>query len=242
MNERPMLYVVATPIGNLGDMSHRAVEVLKKVDALACEDTRRTRILMQHYGIPKPRVLFSCHEHNENRTVRRITKLLAEGLSVAICTNAGFPGVSDPGYRAVKAVLDAGGAVCVLPGASAVTAALMSSGLPSSSFTFKGFAPRKPGPRRRFLESEAESPHTLIFFEAPNRLGAFLSEAANAFGERRAAVCIELTKMYEEIRRGSLRELAADFAEATVRGEVTVVIEGKSRKSSSGNSQGRKHP
>lgn len=237
-NEKPTLYLIATPIGNLGDMSVRAIEILKNIEVLACEDTRRTRILLQHYGIPKPRILFSYHEHNETKAVQRITGLLKDGISVAICTNAGSPSISDPGYRAVSAVLEAGGNVCAIPGASAVMAALTSSGLPSSSFTFKGFAPRKPGARRRFLEMETESPHTLVFFESPNRLGAFLVEASETFGDRHAAVCIELTKMFEEVYRGSLSELAVEFADRTVKGEVTIVIEGRSRKHARKSRQG----
>jgi 16S rRNA (cytidine1402-2'-O)-methyltransferase len=166
--------------------------------------------------------------------------LLDEGVSVAVCTNAGMPGISDPGYRAVSAAVEAGAAVCVIPGANAVAAALVSSGLPMSSFTFKGFPPRKPGPRRRFLEMEAESPHTLIFFESPNRLGVFLAEALETLGDRRAAVCIELTKMFEDVHRGMLSELADDFAYKPVKGEVTVAIEGKSRKRSSKTNKFRK--
>ncbi len=229
-NENPTLYLIATPIGNLGDVSVRAIEILKNIEALACEDTRRTRILLQHYGIPKPRILFSYHEHNEDAAVRRIIGLLKGGISVGICTNAGSPGISDPGYRAVSAALEAGGTVRVIPGANAVTTALTGSGLPSSSYTFKGFAPRKAGARRRFLEMELESPHTLVFFESPNRVGAFLAEASEIFGDRRTAICVELTKMFEEVHRGSLGALAADFAERTVKGEVTVVIEGWSRR------------
>ncbi len=224
------LYVVATPIGNLEDVTHRAVRVLGEVDALACEDTRRTRVLLERHDISKPGLVFSYHEHNEEQAARRIMGLLEKGSTVALCTNAGYPGISDPGYRAVSQAIDKGFRVEVIPGAGAVETALAASGLSAASFTFKGFAPKKPGKKRAFLETERDSPHTLVFFESPARVGSFLALAREVLGDRMAAVCVELTKMHEEVARGYLSELAARFADEKVRGEVTVVIAGNNPK------------
>jgi len=224
------LYVIATPIGNLEDVTHRAVRVLGEVDALACEDTRQTPKILERYNIRRPGIVFSCHEHNESRAAERVLELLREGRSVALCTNAGYPGVSDPGYRAVSQAGAAGFRVEVLPGAGAVEAALLASGLPSSSYTFKGFPPKKPGRLRHFLEEEAGRPHTLIFFESPQRVGRFLDAAREVLGDRAAAVCIELTKKFERVQRGYLSELAESFRETAVKGEVSIVIAGSNPK------------
>jgi len=218
------LYLVGTPIGNLEDVTLRALRVLASVDALACEDTRRTRALLTHHGIRTPSTLFSLHEHNEDRALGRVLALLERGVDVAVCSDAGSPLISDPGYPTIREVIAHGHSVEVIPGPSAVTAALTVSGLPVSSFTFKGFPPRKPGPRRRFLEMELASPHTLVLFESPHRLGGLLADARHVFGERAACVCIELTKKFEEVRRGTLGELSEGLAAKPVRGEVTVVI------------------
>ena len=220
------LIVVATPIGNMEDITFRAVRTLGEVDALACEDTRRTRKILQHYDIRRPPVLISYREHTEQRAGARILRLLEEGKSVALCSDAGYPGVSDPGYRIVSEALDRGYRVEVLPGAGAVTAALVSSGLPTSSYTFKGFPPRRPGRRRRFLEMEAGSSHTLVFFESPQRTAALLQEAQEALGDRMAAVCIDLTKKFERVERGSLSELAQRLRDREMKGEVTIVVAG----------------
>ncbi|HNV20833.1 MAG: 16S rRNA (cytidine(1402)-2'-O)-methyltransferase [Candidatus Hydrogenedentes bacterium] len=220
------LYLVPTPIGNLEDMTYRAVRVLRETEALACEDTRRTRVLLEHYGIPKPKTVFSYHEHNELAAGRRILGLLDAGVSVAVCSNAGYPGVSDPGFRIVSGAIEAGHDVIALPGASAVHVALVQSGLPTSSYVFKGFPPRKSGARRRFLALERDLPHTLVLYESPFRIGALLADAFAELGNRRAAVCIELTKMFEDVRRGSLAELAGAFENTKVKGEITVVIAG----------------
>lgn len=220
------LYVVATPIGNLEDLSFRAARVLGEVDVLACEDTRITRRIYERYNIPSPRTIFSHHEHNEEQAGKRILGLLQDGLSVAICTDSGCPGISDPGYRVIAASLEAGHRVENIPGPSAVSTALLASGLPTSSYTFKGFPPRKGGPCRRFLDMERESPHTLIFFESPFRVHPFLSTALEVLGDRRAAVCIELTKKFEQTHRGYLQDLVQAFAGRTVKGEVAVVIAG----------------
>jgi 16S rRNA (cytidine1402-2'-O)-methyltransferase len=219
------LYVIATPIGNMEDLTYRAARVFGELDALACEDTRMTRKIFERYQLSSPRTIFSYHEHNEDGAGRRILGLLAEGLSVGICSDGGCPGISDPGYRAIQAAIEAGHEIEVLPGASAVPTALLLSGLPSSSYTFKGFPPRKSGPRKRFLEAEKDLPHTMIIFESPFRVGALLADAAEVFGDREAAVCLELTKQFERVHRGTLRQLAPAFAQPP-KGELTVVIAG----------------
>ena len=225
-----MLFVIATPIGNLEDVSYRAVRVLGEIDALACEDTRRTRKLLERYTIKRPPEMFSYHEYNEGPAGRRILRLLEEGRDVALCTNAGYPAISDPGYRIVAEVRERGGDLEVIPGASAVHTALVSSGLPSSSYIFKGFPPRKSAARQRFLGAECDSPHTLIVFESPHRIGPFLRDACDVLGNRLAAVCIELTKKFESVDRGHLHELAERYRDKSVRGEITVVIAGNNPK------------
>jgi 16S rRNA (cytidine1402-2'-O)-methyltransferase len=222
--------VIATPIGNLEDLTFRAKRVLGEVDALACEDTRHTRILLDRYEIPRPKLLFSCQEHNEDRAAQRILGLLESGQNVGLCSNAGYPGISDPGYLVISRAALSGFAIEVVPGASAVPMALLSSGLPASSFTFKGFPPRKPGRRRAFLEAERDLPHTLVLYESPNRLSALLQAALEVLGNRQAAVCIELTKMFENVQRGSLSALAREFEDVKVKGEVAVVIAGNNPK------------
>lgn len=220
------LYVVGTPIGNLEDLSQRAIRVLGEVGAVACEDTRVTPRLFERYEIPRPRTWFSCHEHNEEHAAQRILGLLAEGVSVALCSDGGCPGISDPGYRVISACLDAGREVVVLPGPSAVHTALLASGLSTSSYTFKGFPPRKAGARRRFLEMDRDTPHTLVFFESPFRIGKLLEAAFEVYGDRRAAVCFELTKKFERVHRDYLSVLAEWYHSRTVKGEITVVVAG----------------
>ncbi|MBN1557501.1 MAG: 16S rRNA (cytidine(1402)-2'-O)-methyltransferase [Lentisphaerae bacterium] len=221
-----MLTLVATPIGNLEDVSARALRVLREADVLACEDTRRTRALLSRHAIPAPRALVSYREQNERRMAERLVREAAAGRRVAVCSDGGYPGISDPGYRVIALAIERGVPFEVAPGASAVPVALLLSGLPPASYTFKGYPPRKPGPRRRFFEAERESPHTLICFESPYRTGKTLDAALEALGDRRAAVCIELTKRFERIARGTLSALAAEFAGQRIRGEVTLVIEG----------------
>jgi 16S rRNA (cytidine1402-2'-O)-methyltransferase len=218
------LYLVGTPIGNMEDVTLRALSVLSEVRAVACEDTRRTRILLTRHGIKTPEILFSLHEHNEHRALGRVLGLLESGVDVALCSDAGQPLISDPGYPTLRQVIARGHAVEVIPGPSAVTAALTVSGLPVSSFTFKGFPPRKPGPRRRFLEIELNSPHTLVIFESPHRLAGLLEQAREVYGDRAACICLELTKKFEEVRRGTLSELLEQLPASQVRGEVTVLI------------------
>ncbi len=220
------LYLIPTPIGNMEDITLRALRLLGEVDALACEDTRRTRKIFARHQITRPPIVFSCHEHNEKKAGARILRLLEAGRAVGLCTDGGMPGVSDPGYRLVEAALAGGFAVEALPGPSAVDTALVASGLATSSFTFKGFPPRQPGKLRRFIEVERDRPHTLIFFESPHRVGKFLAAALEALGDRRAAVCIDLTKKFAEVERGFLADLAEAFQGRKVKGEVTVVVAG----------------
>ncbi|HET9109191.1 MAG TPA: 16S rRNA (cytidine(1402)-2'-O)-methyltransferase [Ktedonobacterales bacterium] len=219
-----MLYLVATPIGNLGDISLRALETLRAVDIVASEDTRKTGLLLAHYEIKKP--LMSFHEHNEQRAGERIMALLAEGKRVAVVTDAGTPGISDPGFTLVRRAIEEGAPLTMIPGPAALIMALVLSGLPTHAFTFRGFAPRKPGARRRFLAVDGDSPHTLIFYESPYRLQAFLAAALEVYGDRRAAIANDLTKLFESIQRGRLSELAGALGVAKLRGEYVVVIEG----------------
>ncbi|MBW7863485.1 MAG: 16S rRNA (cytidine(1402)-2'-O)-methyltransferase [Candidatus Hydrogenedentes bacterium] len=224
------LYFIATPIGNMEDISHRALRVLGEVDAVACEDTRVTWRIFERYGIKAPANRFSYHDHNEENAARRVLGILEEGKSVALCTDGGCPGISDPGYRIAALCHESGHRIEVIPGPSAVTTALLASGLSTSSFTFKGFPPRKSGQRRRFFEMDRELPHTLVVFESPFRVGACLADAHAALGNRLAAVCIELTKKFESVHRGHLAELAAAFKDRQIKGEVTLVIAGNNPK------------
>lgn len=222
-----MLYLVATPIGNLGDITLRALDILRSVDIIASEDTRKTGILLKHFGISKPQLAF--HEHNEDRAGARIMSLLAEGKSVAVVSEAGTPGISDPGYSIVRRAIAEGETVSMAPGPAAVIMAVVLSGLPVHSFTYRGFAPHKGGPRRRFLQVDAGSPHTLVFYESPHRIEAFLQDALDVFGDRPAALAHELTKLHESVVRGTLAELLTSVQQAKPRGEYVVVIAGASR-------------
>ncbi len=219
-----MLYLVSTPIGNLGDISQRALDTLRSVDYVISEDTRKTGILLKHFNIKKPQISF--REDNEERALPKILALLDESKSVALVTDAGTPGVSDPGFLLVRSVLQAGLPLTAIPGPTALIPALILSGLPVHSFTFRGFPPRKPGARRRFLQVDAASPHTLIFYESPHRLIAFMDDALALYGDRRAAVANDLTKMFETLYRGRLGELVERFKTEQIRGEYVVVIEG----------------
>ena len=229
------LYVVGTPIGNLEDLSSRAIRILGEVDAIACEDTRVTRKIYERFQIPSPKTRFSCHEHNEQQASRRILGLLDEGLQVALVTDGGMPGISDPGYHTINLCREQGHDIQIIPGPSAPVTALVMSGLSGASFTFKGFPPRKSGRRKRFLEMEKELPHTLIFFESPFRIQAFLGDALEVLGDRLAALCIEISKQFERTHRGYLSELVAMLEESgPPRGEITVVIAGNNPKFMSG--------
>jgi 16S rRNA (cytidine1402-2'-O)-methyltransferase len=224
------LFVVATPIGNLEDISFRVVRILGEVDALACEDTRFTRRIFERYQVKSPGIIFSYHEHNEEFAGKRILGLLESGAAVALCTDGGYPGISDPGYRVIAQCRERGFPVEIIPGPTAVTVALVTSGLSTASYTFKGFPPRKPGARKRFLDMEKDLPHTLVIFESPFRVGRLLDEAHEVLGNRLAAVCIELTKKFEEVHRGFLADLAEQFKNKKIKGEVTIVIAGNNPK------------
>jgi 16S rRNA (cytidine1402-2'-O)-methyltransferase len=219
-----MLYLVATPIGNLGDITLRALETLRRVDVVASEDTRKTGRLLKHYDIQKPQIAF--HEHNEAEAGARVLTMLRAGQSVALVTNAGTPGISDPGYTLVRAAIDEGLAVTMIPGPAALVMAVVLSGLPAHSFCFRGFAPRKAGARRRFYAADAGLPYTLIYYESPHRLIASLEDALAALGDRRAAVANDLNKMYEAVERGTLSELLERLRGAPVRGEYVLVVAG----------------
>jgi 16S rRNA (cytidine1402-2'-O)-methyltransferase len=220
----PALYPVATPIGNLGDITLRALETLAAADIVACEDTRVTRVLLARYGIRRKPIAY--HEHNEAEAGPRLIAALKEGRSVALVSDAGTPLVSDPGYRLVAAALEEGLRVVPVPGASAVLAALTLSGLPSDSFLFAGFLPVRDGQRRHRLEALKNVPATLIFFESPRRLAASLAAMADTLGAKRpAAVTRELTKAFEERRADTLEELAAHYADAGApKGAVVVCV------------------
>jgi 16S rRNA (cytidine1402-2'-O)-methyltransferase len=219
---RGRLLVVSTPIGNLGDLSPRAREALATADLVACEDTRHTGLLLSRLGI-KAR-LVSYHEHNERARLPSLLAALAEGKTVALVSDAGTPLVSDPGFPLVREAVAQGVVVEAVPGPSALLAALVVSGLPPLPFTFAGFPPQKAGKRRGFFARLAALEHTVVFYESPHRIGASLTDAATSFGDRPAVVARELTKLHEEVRRGSLSELAAAFSGETVRGEVVVVV------------------
>ena len=224
-----MLHVVATPIGNLGDMSARALECLKSASLIACEDTRRTWQLLSHFGIPRPEMI-SYRQGNEERIAEHVVAAVNAGREVALCSDGGYPGISDPGYRLIRKCATENVPYDVIPGASAVNVALLMSGLSTSSFVFKGFPPRGPGALRNWFAEEKESGHTLICYESPFRIGHTLEAAYDVFGDREAAVCIELTKLHERVSRGYLRDLAAEFKDAKVKGEVALVIAGSNPK------------
>lgn len=219
----PGLYLVATPIGNLADVTLRALSVLASADLVLCEDTRVTRRLLDRYGL-RPSLL-TYHEHNAATMRPRILARLGEGASVALVSDAGTPLVSDPGYKLVEAAIAAGHRVFPIPGASAVLAALVAAGLPTDRFFFEGFLPAKAGQRETRIAELAQIPATLILYESGPRLAASLQVLASALGDRHAAVCRELTKAYEEVRRGSLGLLAAYYAESGApKGEIVIVI------------------
>lgn len=219
-----MLYLIATPIGNLSDITLRALETLRQVDVVASEDTRKTGLLLKHFDIKKPQLSF--HEHNEAQAGQRIIALLQEGKSVAVVSNAGTPGVADPGFTLVRQAVELDLPVTMIPGPSAVIMALVLSGLPSHSFTFRGFPPRKSGKRQRFLAVDRDSPHTLLFYESPHRLKALLADALVVYGDRPAALANELTKLFENVQRGRLSELITLLENEEPRGEYVVVIAG----------------
>ena len=226
MTGEAALVVVGTPLGNLGDLSPRAVEALAGADVVACEDTRRTRALLTAAGVAGRR-LVAVHEHNEAQRAEEITALVRDGARVALVTDAGMPAISDPGQRVVAAVVAEGLRVDVVPGPSAVVTALVASGLPCERFAFEGFLPRKGSPRRRRLATLAGEPRTVVLYEAPHRVRETVADLAAACGEDRpVALARELTKLHEEVWRGTLGEAVADLADRTPRGEYVVVVGG----------------
>ena len=221
-----MLYLVATPIGNLGDITVRALDILREVDYVACEDTRKTGMLLKHFDIHKPLIAF--HEHNEQRAGERIEELLRQGASIAVVTDAGTPGISDPGFTLVRRAISAQLEFTMIPGPAAFVMALVLSGLPVHSFTFRGFPPRTTVKRQKFFALDKDAVHTLIFYESPYRLADFLQDALVVYGDRPAALCNDLTKMFERIERGTLSSLLAQLDTAKLKGEYIIVIAGAS--------------
>ena len=220
-----MLYIISTPIGNLGDMTLRGLETLKRVDYVVSEDTRKTGMLLKHFEIKKPQISF--HAFNEQKTLPHLIDLLKEGKDIGLVSDAGTPAISDPGFSLVRAAIEHEIAVTAIPGPTALIMALVLSGLPLHSFTFRGFPPRKSAARRRFLEVDQDSPHTLVFYESPYRLLDFLEDAIAVYGDRKVALANDLTKKFETVLRGSLSEIKQQLFEEKLLGEYTVVIAGK---------------
>ena len=218
------LYLVPTPIGNLEDITLRAIRVLKEVDVILAEDTRKTATLLRHYEIGKR--MMSHHAHNEHKTVTMLAERIAAGESIALVTDAGTPGISDPGFLLVRECVRVGIEVETLPGPTAFVPALVNSGLPCDTFCFEGFLPQKKGRQSRLLQLKDEQ-RTMVFYESPHRLIKALEEFIQHFGpDRKASVSRELTKMYEETKRGTVTELAAYFREKNVKGEIVIIVEG----------------
>jgi 16S rRNA (cytidine1402-2'-O)-methyltransferase len=221
-----MLYLVPTPIGNLKDITLRALEVLKDVDLILAEDTRTSSHLLNHYQITKP--LSPYHQHNEHKVLQHLVSQLLEGKNMALVTDAGTPGISDPAFLLVRECIKTGVKIECLPGATAFVPALVNSGIPTNRFVFEGFLPLKKG-RQTLFKQLAEEERTMIFYESPLRLVKTLEEMAGYFGnDRRCSVSRELTKLFEENKRGSLLEVAEYFKDKTVKGEIVIVVEGKS--------------
>jgi 16S rRNA (cytidine1402-2'-O)-methyltransferase len=223
------LYLVPTPVGNLGDITLRAIEVLGTVDLILAEDTRKSRILLNHLEIRKP--IASHHQHNEHRTVETLINQLRGGTTIALITDAGTPGISDPGFLLVRACIEAGVPVEALPGPTAFLPALVSSGIPCDRFVFEGFLPQKKGRQSRIAELSSEK-RTIVLYESPHRLGKTLEQLVGEFGpDRKASVSRELTKLHEETVRGTLGELLHHFTTGPVKGELVLVIAGSVKKS-----------
>jgi 16S rRNA (cytidine1402-2'-O)-methyltransferase len=217
------LYLVATPIGNLKDMSFRAVEVLKSVGVIACEDTRHTRKLLNHFEISNK--LVSYHDHNEAERSDELAAALEDGVSVAIVSDAGTPGISDPGYRVVARAIEIGADVVSIPGPTAFISAVIASGLPTDSIFFGGFLPSKKNDRRKRLTEIADVPATLVFYESPRRIASALADCLDILGDRPAVIARELTKLHEEFLRGNLSELISKIDPATFKGEAVLLID-----------------
>jgi len=218
-----VLYVVATPIGNLEDITHRAVRILRQADLIACEDTRQTRKLLDHYGIATATV--SYHEHNEAARAEELVRKLEGGATIAQVSDAGMPGISDPGYRLIRLAIEKGIPVIPVPGPSAVIAALVGSGLPADTFEFHGFLPAKSGQRRTALESFRSTPHTIVVYEAPHRIREALEDIVAVLGPGRPVVVArELTKIHEEFIRGTAKEVLLRLQDRETKGEITLLI------------------
>lgn len=224
MNISPGLYVVSTPIGNLGDITQRALTVLSQVDLIACEDTRRTGLLLKLLGIQNR--LISYNEYNKLRRTPEIIELLSKGEAVALVSDAGTPGISDPGFYLIRAAIEKNIRVIPVPGASALLAALVVSGLPSDRFVFEGFLPKRAGKRNKRLRTLVNEPRTMIFCESARRLKRLLNEINEVLGDRRIVIGRELTKKYEEIIRGRVSELREQLAARELKGEIVVVVGG----------------
>lgn len=218
--------MVATPIGNLGDITFRAVEILRSVDLIACEDTRHSGVLLKHLGI-KNRMI-SYHEHNEEQRSEELMKLIEDGTSVAVISDAGTPGICDPSFRLIEKVHQIGASVVPVPGAAAFVSAAVASGLPTDSIFFGGFLPSRKGERRKRLAEVSDIPATILFYEAPHRIGKSMLDCFEVLGNRTCAVVRELTKLHEEIIRGDLQTLSLRFSDEKLRGEIVLVIDRKS--------------
>ena len=222
------LYLVATPIGNLEDITMRAVRILQEVDLIACEDTRTSRVLLNHYGINKPVV--SYHNFNERQASERIIGRVLEGQNVAVISDAGTPSISDPGFIIVREAVRQGINVIAIPGPAAMIMAVAVSGLPTDAFIFYGFLPQTSGKRRAILESLVDRRETMVFYESPYKIHKLLDEVFEVIGNRKAASCREMTKKFEEIIRGDIETIRGQLADKKVKGELTLVVQGKVRK------------
>jgi len=221
--EKGVLYIVATPIGNLSDITYRAVEILKQVDVIACEDTRQTRKLLDRYGIEKP--VLSYHEHNEQSRAEELVSKLQEGATMAQVSDAGVPGIADPGYRVISLAIARGVPVVPIPGPSALITALVGSGLPTDTFEFRGFLPAKSGQRRTVLEEMVNAQHTVILYEAPHRIHETIDDIVVSLGpERPLVIARELTKIHEEFLRGTAAEIQSTIRGRDIKGEITLLI------------------
>jgi 16S rRNA (cytidine1402-2'-O)-methyltransferase len=219
------LYLVPTPIGNIGDITQRALEVLSAVDVVACEDTRHSGMLLSRLGLKKK--LVSYHDFNERSRAAQLLPQIREGVNVAVITDAGSPGVSDPAYRLVRAAVENNIDIVPLPGATAIIPALTASGLPTDRFFFEGFLPHKSAARRKRLERLKDLEHTLVFYESPHRIQKALADMLDVLGDRRVCLAREITKRFEEFKRGHLSEVLAAVADRSVKGEIVLVVAGR---------------
>ncbi len=227
-NEKGTLYLVPTPIGNLGDITQRALDILEKSDLIACEDTRVSGRLLAHFGLKKK--LISYHDFNEERRLPKLLKLLNEGGNISVITDAGSPGISDPAYRIIRAAIENNITVCSLPGANALIPALTGSGLPLDRFFFEGFLPQKSGTRKNRLKKLVELEHTLIFYESPHRVEKTVADMLEIFGNRRACLAREISKIHEEFIRGNLSEILNSINSRKIKGEIVLIVAGEGKK------------